>query len=363
VLVLVVNAGSSSLKLSVLDDANRAILEQKLDLPDGADPVPGMQEFLKEAPTPDVAGHRVVHGGAEFRAPVVIDEEVFQRLQGLRGLAPLHNPPALAGVAALRRVAPELTAVACFDTTFHATIPEAAARYAVPADWHVRRYGFHGLSHAWASRRAAELLGRTVTSLRVVTCHLGAGASLCAVDGGASVDTTMGYTPLEGLVMATRSGSIDPGAVLAVQRRLGLSSQEVERTLNHQSGLLALAGTGDMREILDRIGEGDRQARLALDVYLHRLRTSIAAMVAAMGGTDAVVFTGGVGEKAPRVREDAVVGLGFLGLAIDGEANLRGSGDRDISAPGSTVRTLVIHAREDVVIAEAARRLTGSGLG
>jgi acetate kinase len=303
----------------------------------------------------------VVHGGPRFREAVILDPSVIGTLTELIPLAPLHNPPALHAIAALRRVAPDMVAVACFDTAFHASIPETAATYAVPLQWReewgIRRYGFHGLSHAYASRRAAELLGRPITSLRTVTCHLGAGASLCAVSAGSSVDTTMGYTPLEGLVMATRSGSLDPGIVVSVQRRFGLSATEVEAVLNHESGLLGLAGTADMQQVLTRVEAGDEQAGVAVGVYLHRLRSSIAAMAASMGGLDAVVFTGGVGENAPSVRAQAAAGLGFLGLAVADGANRLGTGDRDISAGDASVRTLVVHAREDIEIAEACRKL------
>jgi acetate kinase len=363
--VLVVNAGSSTLKLSVLDDANRAIFEREEDLPDGADPAGPLARFLSEAPSVDVAGHRVVHGGSRFRDAVILDRSVIAALEELVPLAPLHNPPALHAIAALGQVAPDLVAVACFDTAFHATIPEVAHSYAVPSQWReqwgIRRYGFHGLSHAYASRRAAEMLGRPITSLRTVTCHLGAGASLCAVAAGSSVDTTMGYTPLEGLVMATRSGSLDPGAVLSVQRRFGLSATDVERVLNHQSGLLGLAGTAVMQQVLRRAGAGDHQAAVALGIYLLRLRSSIAAMAASMRGLDVVVFTGGVGENAAGVRQETAAGLGFLGLAVDDVANRLGAGDRDISAGGAPIRTLVVHAREDIEIAESCRKLIASG--
>jgi acetate kinase len=355
--VLVVNAGSSSLKLTVLDDGDQPIVERRVDLPDGADPVPPMEQFLREAPPVDGAGHRVVHGGRFFRDPVVIDRSVLGRLGELSRLAPLHNPPALRAITALGQVAPELKAVACFDTAFHATIPDAAAVYAVPADWGIRRYGFHGLSHAWASRRGAELLGRPVEHLRLVTCHLGAGASLCAVDRGTSVDTTMGYTPTDGLVMATRSGNVDPSAVLEVQQRFGISAADAEQTLNHRSGLLALAGTPDMQAVVERAAGGDATAALALDVYLHRLRTLIAAMAASMGGIDGLVYTGGVGENAPLVRERVAVDLSFLGVAVDRVANREGKGDREISDPGARVRTVVVRAREDIEIARACRRL------
>jgi acetate kinase len=362
--VLVVNAGSSSLKLSVLDDANRAIFERHEPLPDGADPAEPLARFLSEAPDVDVAGHRVVHGGPRFRQAVIVDPPVIAALEELIPLAPLHNPPALHAIAALRQVAPDLVAVACFDTAFHATIPDAASTYAVPAQWReewgIRRYGFHGLSHAYAGRRAAEILGRPITALRTVTCHLGAGASLCAVAAGSSVDTTMGYTPLEGLVMATRSGSLDPGAILAIQRRFGLSAGDVERALNHEAGLLGLAGTGDMEQVLKRDGTGEEAAGLAVGVYLHRLRSSIAAMAASMGGLDGLVFTGGVGENSASVRSMSMAGLGFLGLAVDDEANRLGTGDRDISTDDAPARVLVVHAREDVEIAGACRRLVAN---
>jgi acetate kinase len=362
--VLVVNAGSSTLKLSVLDDANRAIFERQEPLPDGADPAGPLARFLSEAPPVEVAGHRVVHGGPRFRQAVIIDPPVIAALEELIPLAPLHNPPALHAIAALRQVAPDLVAVACFDTAFHATIPDAASTYAVPAQWRekwgIRRYGFHGLSHAYAGRRAAEILDRPITALRTVTCHLGAGASLCAVAAGSSVDTTMGYTPLEGLVMATRSGSVDPGAILAVQRRFGLSAGDVERALNHEAGLLGMAGTGDMEQVLNRAGTGEEAAGLAVGVYLHRLRSSIAAMAASMGGLDALVFTGGVGENSASVRGMAMAGLGFLGLAVDDEANRLGAGDRDISPGDAPARVLVVHAREDVEIAGACRRLVAN---
>jgi acetate kinase len=359
--VLVVNAGSSSLKLSVLDAGNQPLLERDEPLPDGADPAGPLGRFLADAPAVSVAGHRVVHGGPRFREPVLLDAPVLAELGELAGLAPLHNPPALDAIAALNRLAPTLAGVACFDTGFHRTMPAAATAYAIPrqwAEWGVRRYGFHGLSHAYGSRRVAELLGRPAASLRTVTCHLGAGASLCAVHGGASVDTTMGYTPLEGLVMATRSGSVDPGAVLALQQYHGLTAADAERALTHQAGLLGLAGTADMRQVVRRADDGDGDARLALDVYVHRLRSSIAAMAAAMGGVDALTFSGGVGENAPSVRAAAAAGLAFLGVAIDDAANRNmAGGDREISPPGAVVRTFVIRAREDVEIADACRRV------
>jgi acetate kinase len=349
--VLVVNAGSSSLKLSLLDDEDSVLHAVNEPLPPGDDPVPYLSRFLSGLqPFPDVAGHRVVHGGSRFVQPVVIDASVLSALDELASLAPLHNPPAIAGITALERVAPDLPAVACFDTAFHASLAPAAYTYAVPQNWNVRRYGFHGLSHRYASRRAASLLGEPVESLRLVTCHLGAGASLCAVDRGRSVDTTMGFTPLEGLVMATRSGTVDPGAVLWAQERLGLPAAAAEDILNHQSGLLALAGTADMKEVVASGG-------LALEVYIHRLRKEVAAMVATMGGVDGLVFTGGVGERSAEVRRLAAGGLDFLGVAIDPRRNGNVTDDdMEISAGRVPVRTVVVHAREDIEIAAAARQ-------
>ncbi|MGH9191106.1 MAG: acetate/propionate family kinase, partial [Acidimicrobiales bacterium] len=252
-------------------------------------------------------------------------------------------------------------AVACFDTAFHATLAPAAATYAVPAAWrdrlHVRRYGFHGLSHAYAARRASAAVG---DAGRVVTCHLGAGASLAAVRGGRCVDTTMGFTPLEGLVMATRSGTVDPGAVLWLITRRGLDPGAVAHALEHESGLLALAGTADMAAVVDACRRGEAAAKLALDVYVHRLRAAIASMVASLGGLDAVVFTGGVGENAPTVRAAAASGLAFLGVALDTRRNEEAIGraarpEVDITATGSSVRALVVAAREDLEIARGVR--------
>jgi acetate kinase len=257
---------------------------------------------------------------------------------------------------------PGVPAVACFDTAFHATMAPAASTYALPAAWRerwgVRRFGFHGLSHAWVARRVPELLGRPAQGLAIVSAHLGAGASLCAIRDGRSVDTTMGFTPLEGLVMATRSGSVDPGLVLWLLERGRLSAGELSDGLEHRSGLHGLAGTADMRVVLERAAGGDADARLALDVYLHRLRAGIAAMAASLGGLDALAFTGGVGEHAPPVRAGAVDGLRFLGLAIDPARN-GAQPDADLSAPAALVRTIVIAAREDLEIARQTRAALG----
>jgi acetate kinase len=263
-------------------------------------------------------------------------------------------------------VLPDVPHVACFDTAFHATIPPAAATYALPRAWRerwpLRRFGFHGLSHAYAARRAAHLLGRPPAALRLVTAHLGAGASLAAIRDGRSVDTTMGFTPLEGLVMATRSGSVDPGLVLWIQQEGGLPVGEIAAGLEHESGLLGLAGSADMRDVLKAAEAGERDALLARDVYLHRLRAEIAAMAAALGGLDALVFTGGVGENSPMIRELAVEGLGFLGVSIDPDRNdARGAGDRFASQSGSAAGVLVVESREDLEIARLARAVVAVG--
>jgi acetate kinase len=364
--VLVVNAGSSSLKLRLLDGGDTTLAEDELPAPAGeidrAALGHALASPLGEA---DAVGHRIVHGGERFRAAVRIDSDVERTLRELTDLAPLHQAKSLTAMDAVAAALPELPAVACFDTAFHATLSAAAATYALPARWRarwgLRRYGFHGLSHAWVARRAPELLGRSAEGLRIVSCHLGAGASLCAIRDGCSVDTTMGFTPLEGLVMATRSGSVDPGLLLWLLEREGLSAHELADALEHRSGLLGLCGTGDMRALLAQVDHGHAPAREALEVYLHRLRAAVAAMTASLGGLDALVFTGGVGERSGEVRAGAVDGLGFLGIAIDAARN-RAAGDPDgeLSLAGSPVRTLVLAAREDLEIARQTRAVLRS---
>jgi len=357
--ILVVNAGSSSLKLRVLGPGDAVDGAADLPAPRGVTDAADLEAAVRGLGAVDAIGHRIVHGGTVFSGPVRIDARVVQRLDLLTDLAPLHQPKSLAALAAVTAVLPDVPAVACFDTAFHATLPPAAFTYALPPEWRkrwdLRRYGFHGLSHAYASRRSAEVLGVTTVGLRVVTCHLGAGASLAAVRDGRSVDTTMGFTPLDGLVMATRSGSVDPGLVLWLAEHVGMPPAELAATLERRSGLLGLAGTSDMREILAGAAAGHEDARLALDVYVHRLRGSIAAMAAALGGLDVLVFTGGVGERAPVVRALTADGLGFLGVALDPGRNDRGPDDREIGAAGAAVRTLVVAAREDLEIAREVR--------
>ncbi len=280
-------------------------------------------------------------------------------IEALTELAPLHQPRALAAIDAAFRDLPDLPAAACFDTAFHASLPPAAATYALPRPWRQRRFGFHGLSHAYAVRRAAELLGTDPGEVRIVSCHLGAGASLAAVDGGRSVDTTMGFTPLDGLVMATRSGSVDPGLLLWLIEHEGVTPAELADGLEHRSGLVALAGTADMREILARVAASDGEAHAALDVYVHRLRAGIAAMAAAMNGLDVLVFTGGVGEHAAPVRAAAADGLSFLGVALDERRNAQATADADIGRHGAPARTVVVSAREDLEMARQVRALVG----
>jgi len=272
----------------------------------------------------------------------------------------LHQPKSLAAFDAVSAQLPEIPAVACFDTAFHAGLPAAASTYALPAAWRerwpIRRYGFHGLSHGWVARRAPQILDRSPAGLRVVSCHLGAGASLCAIANGRSVDTTMGFTPLEGLVMATRSGSVDPGLLLWLVEHTGMAAGDVGSALEHDSGLRGLAGSADMRVVLAQASDGDAASSLALEVWLHRLRGLIAGMAASMGGLDALVFTGGIGERSAPIRARALEGLAFLGLEIDSKLNETARGDLDITASGAAAaRTLIIEAREDLEIARQTR--------
>jgi acetate kinase len=364
---LVVNAGSSNVKLSVVDDAGHRVAASTFDR-HGAHLHPEALQRLVEGCRPiDAVGHRIVHGGTEFSQPALVDPEVVVRLEALTALAPLHQPAGLAGIRAAAEAFPDVPNVACFDTAFHATMPAAAATYALPAEWRqrfgLRRFGFHGLSHAWASRRAAGILGRPLHELRMVTCHLGAGASLCAVGGGRSQDTTMGFTPMEGLVMATRSGSVDPGLVLWLINQANMGADEVADGLEHQSGLAGLSDAGgDIRDVIAAAGGGDADSVLALEVWVHRLCREIGAMAAAIGGIDALVFTGGIGEHASELRARAASRLGFLGVAFDAERNAAAHADADITGPGASCATLVVTAAEDLEIARQVADLVGAGV-
>ncbi len=358
--VLTVNAGSSSVKLRLLGHGDEVV--EAVDAP--FDPAAGDVESVVGAiaamGAADVVAHRVVHGGTRFREAVEIDAAVLSGIADLVPLAPLHQPAALMLMSAVSAARPSTPAVACFDTAFHATMPLANSTYAIPERWRVghgiRRFGFHGLSHDDASRQACAVLGLDLQSARVVTCHLGSGASVCAVHGGSSVDTSMGFTPLDGLVMATRSGSIDPGAILWLIDS-GISPGDVQHALEHESGLTGLAGTADMRLVLERAEAGDEQSALARDVYIHRLRSLIAAMAASMDGIDALVFTGGVGENSAEVRNRAIRGLTHLGLVIDSSRNDDGAGDRELSAATARTRVAVVGAREDRTMARLARQV------
>jgi acetate kinase len=361
--ILVVNVGSSSLKLAVLEEADRVAASETIAAPRGRVDEAELRDVIDRCAPIDAVGHRIVHGGTEFVEPAVLSSEVVQRLRSLSDLAPLHQPKSLRGVDVIAQVLPGVPAVGCFDTAFHAGMPPPASTYALPSEWRrrwdLRRFGFHGLSHSWICRRTAELMGQPVEEIRVVSCHLGAGASLCAIDGGHSVDTTMGFTPLEGLVMATRSGSVDPGLVLWLEEHVGMPPSELAATLEHRSGLLGLSGTADMRSILQAEAEGDREAGLAVEVYLHRLRAGIASMAAAMDGLDAIAFTGGVGENAAPIRGRAADGLRFLGVQIDPEANVAALPDAEIGPANAQVRAFVIRSREDLEIARQVRSVLG----
>lgn len=393
--VLVLNAGSSSLKFAVVDPASgaRAMLgiaqrlgtdEATFDIAVGAETAPTARldegshraavaaivehaDALDAAVRPVGVGHRVVHGGDEFSASVVIDDDVLAAVTRFSPLAPLHNPPALLGIEAVSAHWPGLPQVAVFDTAFHQTMPQHAYRYAVPREWyddhHVRRYGFHGTSHRYVSGRAAEVLGVDPADLNVVVCHLGNGCSAAAVRGGVSVDTTMGLTPLEGLVMGTRSGDVDPGLFDYLGSVAGLSAAEVTGALNTRSGLLGLSGrSNDMRTVESAADDGDERARLALEVFAYRLAKAVSGLVVALGRLDALVFTGGIGENSPGVRARVVAALGFLGLRLDPDANAAAPRGRsiDVAAPGSPA-VLVIPTDEELMIALDTARLVGGG--
>jgi acetate kinase len=345
--ILVVNAGSTSLKLHLVS-------------PDEAAAQVGVLEDVDPEQV-DAVAHRVVHGGDRFREPVLVDAGVRAGIAALEPLAPLHNPSALAGVALADRFLPGVPQVALFDTAFHATMPPEAGLYAVPerwrSEWGIRRYGFHGLSVEWSAERATELLGRAAAGLRLVVCHLGGGCSVTAVRDGRSQDTTMGFSPLEGVPMATRAGSVDPGALLYVLRERGLDADALERELNAESGLKGLGGTGDVRELVRRSGAGDDRASVALDVFAHRVAGAVAAMATAVEGLDALVFTAGIGENSAPIRDRICARLGLLGVRLDAARNAGARPDCAIAADDSSARVLVIRAREELVAARAARVL------
>ncbi|MFI9719364.1 acetate kinase [Streptomyces sp. NPDC052396] len=387
--VLVLNSGSSSVKYQLLDMADGARLavglverigeetsrlvhtplagggakrEQEGPIADHDAALRAVADELAadglglDSPELAAIGHRVVHGGSEFTEPTLVTDEVLEHIERLIPIAPLHNPANVTGIRTARALRPDLPQVAVFDTAFHTTMPEPAARYAIDvatADAHrIRRYGFHGTSHAYVSRKTAELLGKDPAEANVIVLHLGNGASATAVAGGRCVDTSMGLTPLEGLVMGTRSGDIDPAVIFHLARNAAMSVDEIDSLLNKKSGLIGLCGDNDMREIRRRIDEGDQQAKLAFDIYVHRLKKYIGAYYAVLGRVDAVAFTAGVGENAAPVREAAIAGLEELGLAVDAGLNAeRGDSARLISPAHARVAVAVVPTDEELEIA------------
>ena len=305
----------------------------------------------------DAVGHRVVHGGELFREAVVVTPEVKEALRQLNDLAPLHNPHNLAGIEAVEALLPNVPQVTVFDTALHARMPPHAYLYGIPYELYerhrIRRYGFHGISHKYVARRVAEKLGRPVETLRIISCHLGNGASVAAIQAGVSIDTSMGFTPLEGLMMGTRSGDIDPGALIYLMAHEDLSLPDLNALLNRQSGLKGISGlSGDMRDIEAAMDAGDARARLAFDMYEYRVRKYIGAYAAAMNGVDAIAFTAGIGEHSPRLRQQICANLTYLGVRLDEARNASATGEAEISAPGSTVRVFVIPTDEELVIAQ-----------
>ncbi|HSL60091.1 MAG TPA: acetate kinase [Acidimicrobiales bacterium] len=362
--VLVLNTGSSSVKYQLIDTSTERRLAGGVieEVDDHATALAAIGEELSDA-TVDAVGHRVVHGGERFSQPTLVDDAVVAAVRDLVPLAPLHNPANLLGIEEARRRWSDVAHVAVFDTAFHRTLPPEAYRYAVPESWYaelgVRRYGFHGTSHQYVSRRAAEVLGRPLDQVDLITAHLGNGASMTAVAGGRSVETSMGLTPLDGLVMGTRSGAIDPGVIAHVSRATGRDPLDVVGELNNASGLRGLSGSSDMREILDRCGRGDARAQLAFDVFCHRVRTYVGAYLAVLGRCDAIVFTGGIGENSAPVRAAALQGLGGLGIEVDPARN--DGHEQVISVDGARIAVLVVPTDEESEIARQTAEVVRAG--
>lgn len=370
--ILVVNAGSSNLKLALFDDEGGAALGAKsVDWPGPINHRTAASRAIQaliEAVGPsaiEAVGHRVVHGGASFGASVLVDEPVKAEIARLAALAPLHNPAALAGIEAVEDLLPGVPLVAAFDTAFYRDLPRASAIYPLPfawySEWGIRRFGFHGLSHAHCSERASEMLGRSSSGLRVVSLHLGNGCSATASRDGRAVATTMGFTPLDGLMMGTRAGSVDPGILFHVQRHHGLSAGELEDALNHASGLLGVSGvSGDYRLVSEAARAGNDRAEFALELYAARARSAVGALAVTLGGVDALVFTGGVGENQAGLRSAVCVGLECLGIRLDADRNDSCRPDADVAQADSTARILVVHAGEEEMIARDVRRLAST---
>jgi acetate kinase len=377
--ILVLNAGSSSHKLSVYEFGDTGptspaarLWEAKMEVRDEtrhteavARVVPtlwsGESRIVDSPAGINAVGHRIVHGGPQYEEPVRITPAVKQGIASVSEFAPLHNRAELEGIEAIEKLLGDVPQVAVFDTGFHRRMPLPATVYPGPYEWFtkdIRRYGFHGINHQYCAGRAAELMGRDLNTLKLVTCHLGNGCSLAAIQDGHSIDTTMGFTPLEGLMMGTRSGSVDPGILTYLLRQGGLQPGEIDDVLNQKSGLLGISGLSeDMRDILSSMKQGHSRARLAFDIYIHRLQAGIGAMIAVLGGIDALIFTAGVGENSPEVREAACKPLSFLGLKLDSEANQHASSDGDIAAADSSVCVLMIRAQEEWAIARECWKL------
>jgi len=320
----------------------------------------GKTQVMSQASDISMVGHRVVHGGKEFEKSTLITPEVKAAISRMAVLAPVHNPANLEGIEVIERILPAVPQVAVFDTAFHRKMPLPAVVYPGPYEWfeqEMYRYGFHGISHQYCAQRTAQILGKELESLRLITCHLGNGCSLAAIRHGHSVDTTMGFTPLEGLMMGSRSGSIDPGLLLYLLQQKKYSVEQLNETLNTASGLKGISGSGDMRQILRETKEGKPKAKLAFDMFVHRLRSYIGAMLATLGGLDALVFTGGIGENAAEVREAACESFAFLGLKLDTRKNAQSPADEHISAADSTLPVLIIHTQEDWAIARECWKL------
>ncbi|MBM2621159.1 acetate kinase [Actinoplanes sp. LDG1-06] len=361
--VLVLNSGSSSVKYRLFDGAATVAkgLVERIGESGGevADHRAALQGIMDEIDLEGLAavGHRVVHGGAEFTGPTVIDDAVVARVEALVPLAPLHNPAALTGIEVARKLLPDVPQVAVFDTAFHATIPPEGVTWAIDKSlaerWQIRRYGFHGTSHAYVSRRTAQLLGRDPAETNVITLHLGNGASACAVEGGRSVATSMGMSPLPGLVMGTRSGDIDPTVIFHLHRVAGLPLDEIENSLTRHGGLQGMTGVNDLRSVLERRTAGDPDATLAFDVYCRRIREYVGAYLAVLGRVDAITFTAGVGENSPVVRAASLSGLDPLGISVDPERNERR--DEVISPHGARIPVCVVPTDEELEIADQSR--------
>ena len=357
--------GEADLKITTAQGVN---VEKKLSTSSRHEVIAALLETLWSGPTRVVddpkeiaiVGHRVVHGGDTFRESVVITPEVEKAIQRLADFAPLHNPVNLEGIKSIEHILPHVKQVAVFDTAFHRDLPLASAVYPGPYTWFeqgIRRYGFHGISYQYCSQRVAQLLGRGLESLRIVMCHLGNGCSLVAMRDGHSIDTTMGFTPLEGLMMGGRSGSVDPGILIYLARHHGASPDQLETMLNKESGLKGISGvSSDMRDVLRARDEGNERAALAVNIYIHRLRSFIGAMIASLGGLDILVFTGGVGEHAAEIRAETCAAFAFFNLKLDAEKNGRSPADQDIATNDSSVHVLIVHTEENWIIAQECWR-------